>query len=386
MKRTPSKRRRNKTLLLLLLLSVALGGPIGLGTFLLQAASAPARLMDSNGEASIDASTESSAQAGSVDSAVGSPLVSGVLYTNGPVKVNWSGVQIPVENSTYAYLGGELISTAPNAMGILKLNSGSVVFICPDSRVRLWRNSSGEILLEVTAGSGRFMFEESDTFRVRVNNTSLRAASDGRGEALTGHAYTGEGVATEDGGCVLCNLSKSLEVSVDHASTKKTTTAKGGQIVSVSGSGGTSSIARLELPGKVFAGMRDAVVSNGATGLGYLCKCRELKEYAERAGERLAGQPGLALSTLLAQTDGYPNQPTGDASPGLPQPPDSRPAVAPPPVPDVTVADSGAPGPFVPGLLPAAGEQPPQTDSNIVVPPPLVPGSGSGGGGTVSSS
>ncbi len=127
--------------------------------------------------------------------------------------------------------------------------------------------------------------------------------------------------------------------------------------------------------------MRAAMVSNGATGLGYLCKCRELKDYAERVGDRFAGEPGLAL----AQNEN-PDGPTSDASPGLPQLPDSQPAVAPPPVPDVTVAEGGEPDPFVPGLLPAAGEQQPQSDSDVVVPPPLVPGSGPGGGGTVSSS
>lgn len=384
MKGTRNRHRRNSVLLLLLI--VAFGAPVLLGTYLLKAANAPAPLTEAGGDSSIDLSAAGSSKDGSVSGAVTSPLVSGVLYTNGPVKVNWSGVQIPVENSTYAYAGGELISTAPNAMGILKLDSGSVVFICPNSRVRLSRNSSGEMRLEVMTGSGRFMFEENDSFRVEVNNTTLSAAADRSGDALTRHAYSGESVATEDGGCVLCNLSKNLRVGVDHGSTKKTAMAKGGQIVSVSGAGGPNPISSLNLPGSLFAGMRAAMVSNGATGLGYLCKCRELKDYAERAGGRFAAQPELLLSTALAQAEADPDGPTSDASPGLPQLPDSQPAVAPPPVPDVTVADSGEPDPFTPGLLPAAGEQQPQTDSDVVVPPPLVPGSGSGGGGTVSSS
>ncbi len=380
MKRTGNKRRRNAALVLLLL-TFAFGAPVLLGTYLLNAASAPAPLPVPGPDSPVDLSAAGSAQSGSASPSSGSPLVSGTLYTNGPVKVNWSGVQIPVDNSTYAYSGGELISTAPNAMGILKLDSGSVVFICPNSRIRVSRNSSGETLVQVEAGGGRFMFEESDAFLVKVNNTTLSAAPDGSGEALTRHAYTGESVATEDGGCVLCNLSKNLRVGVDLGSTRRGTLAKGGQIISVSGGDGANPISSLNLPGNVFAGMRAAMASNGATGLGYLCKCRELKDYAERVGDRFAGDPGLAL----AQSEN-PDGPTSDASPGLPQLPDSQPAVAPPPVPDVTVADGGEPDPFVPGLLPAAGEEQPQGDTDVVVPPPLVPGSGPGGGGTVSSS
>lgn len=385
MKRSRKTHRRN-SLLLLLLLVVVFGAPVALGTYLLTAARAPAPLTAAGSDSSLDLSVAGSSQGSPVSGALASPLVSGVLYTNGPVKVNWSGIQMPVENSTYAYSGGELISTAPDAMGILKLDSGSVVFICPNSRVRLSRDSSGKMRLDVLAGSGRFMFRENDSFRVEVNNTTLSAAPDRSGEALTRHAYTGESVATEDGGCVLCNLSKNLRVGVDHGSSRKSATAKGGQIISVSGAGGPSSISSLNLPASVFAGMRAAMVSNGATGLGYLCKCRELKDYAERAGQRYAAQPELALTTALAQAEADPDGPTSDATPGLPQLPSSQPAVAPPPVPDVTVADSGEPDPFVPGLLPAAGEQQPQTDSDVVVPPPLVPGTGSGGGGTVSSS
>lgn len=380
MKRTGNKQRKNAALLLLLL-AFAFGAPVLLGTYLLKAASAPAPLPLPGPDSPVDLTAAGSAQSGSAARSAGSPLVSGTLYTNGPVKVNWSGVQIPVDNSTYAYSGGELISTAPNAMGILKLDSGSVVFICPNSRIRVSRNASGETQVQVEAGGGRFMFEESDAFLVKVNNTILSAAPDGSGETLTRHAYTGESVATEDGGCVLCNLSKNLKVGVELGSTRRGVLAKGGQIISVSGGNGANPISSLDLPGNVLAGMRAAMVSNGATGLGYLCKCRELKDYAERVGDRFAAQPGLAL----AQNEN-PDGPTSDASPGLPQLPDSQPAVAPPPVPDVTVAEGGEPDPFVPGLLPAAGEQQLEGDSDVVVPPPLVPGSGTGGGGTVSSS
>ncbi len=371
---------------MLLLLTVAFGGPVVLGTYLLKAASAPAPLPVPGADSTLDMSAAGSTQSGTLTGSIGSPLVSGTLYTNGPVKVNWSGVQLPVESSTYAYTGGELISTAPNAMGILKLDSGSVVFICPNSRVRVSRDSSGETLLHVVAGSGRFMFQENDIFRVRLNNTTLSAPTDRSGDALTRHAYTGEGVATQDGGCVLCNLSKNLNVLVDHGATRESVIAKGGQIVSVSGAGGPNPVSSLNLPQNVFAGMRAAMVSNGASGLGYLCKCRELEDFAKRAGERFAWQPELALTTTLAQSEPDPNGPVSDAAPGLPQLPNSQPAVAPPPVPDVTVAEGGEPDPFLPGLLPAAGEEQPQTDSDVVVPPPLVPSSGTGGGGTVSSS
>jgi hypothetical protein len=386
MKRNQNK-RRSKVAISLLLFSIALGVPMGLASYLLNAASTPAPLTVSSGKPTQERSAAGLSKAGSVSGAISSPLVNGMLYTTGSVEVNWGGVRIPVENSSYAFSGGELISTASDAMGILKLDNGSMVFICPNSRVRVSRGSSGETLLEVMAGSGRFMFEDSDAFRVEVNNTTLSAAPDPSSGALTRHAYTGESVAAEDGGCVVCNLSKSLELRVDHGLTKRSAVAKSGQVVSVSGAGDTNPISSFKLPANVFAGMRAAMVSNGATGLGYLCKCRELKDYAEQVGERLAGEPDLTLmSTTLARDEGAPDAPTRDATPTLPQPPDTRPAVAPPPVPDVTVADTGEPDAFVPGLLPAVGETQPQTNTNVVVPPPLVPSSGSGGGGTVSSS
>jgi hypothetical protein len=385
MKPTESKRRRNSALLLLLV-CLALAGPIGLGTYLLQAASAPAPLSDPGGDLSADSSAQLSSPGGPDASPRISPLIKGVLYTNGSVKVNWSGVQIPVENSSYAYSGGELISTAPNAMGILKLDNGGVVFICPNSRIRLSQDSSGELLLEVAAGSGRFMFEDNDAFRVQVNDAVLTPASDERGEAPMLHAYTGEAVATSDGGCLLCNLSKSLEVGVDRGSTTSSVIAKGGQIVSVGGPGSVHSISSLDLPGNLLAGMRAAMASNAARGLGYLCKCRVLKDYAEVAGERFPGQPNLALTTEPAQREDDPNGAPAGESPGIPPPPDAQPEVAPPPVPEVTVADGFEPDPYMPGPSPGTGEEQPQGDSDVVVPPPLVPGSGSGGGGTVSSS
>ena len=301
--------------------------------------------------------------------------MSGVLYTNGPVKVNWNGVQMPVENSTYAYTGGELIQTAPGAMGILKLDTGSVVFICPDSSIRVSRDAAGETRVDVVQGGGRFMFTENDRFRVQVNNTTLSAAPDA-GNAPAKHAYTGESVASRDGGCVLCTLSKNLNVSVNEPGARRSVMAAGGDIVTVKGAGssGGDMIFTVKLPGNLLAGMRSAMVANGVQGLGYLCKCRELRDYAERAGVMTAG---LADGGTGPVTDGNPD---------APQLPTAQPAVAPPPVPDVTVADSGEPNPFVPGLLPAAGESQPQGGSDVVVPPPLVPGSGPGGGSTVSSS
>lgn len=376
------KYRKRNALLVLLLLTVVLGAPVAVGTYLLNAASAPSPIRYSDTESELDRVAGRPLDSGVASGRGTSPLVSGVLYTSGSVKVNWSGIQMPVENTTYAYLGGEIISTAPNAMGILKLDSGSVVFVCPNSRVRVSRDSSGEMVVDVLTGSGRFMIEEDDPFRVQVNNAVLSAAADASSEALTRHAYTGEGVATEDGGCVLCNLSKNLAVGVDDGGRRRTATASGGEIVTVKGAGGapgSNPISSLKLPGNVFASMRAAMASNGVTGLGYLCKCRELRDYAERAGDRFAVQPQLALTTVVGE-------PLSDATPDLPQLPNSQPAVAPPPVPDVTVAEGGEPNPFVPGLLPAAGEPQPQSESNIVIPPPLVPGSGSGGGGTVSSS
>ncbi|MDH3317129.1 MAG: hypothetical protein OER43_15365, partial [Gammaproteobacteria bacterium] len=124
MKRNRNYRKRN-ALQVLLLLTVALGAPVAVSTYLLNAASAPSPIRYSDTEAALDRATGKPFDSGVVSGSSTSPLVSGVLYTSGSVKVNWSGIQMPVENTTYAYSGGELISTAPNAMGILKLDSGS---------------------------------------------------------------------------------------------------------------------------------------------------------------------------------------------------------------------------------------------------------------------
>ncbi len=328
------------------------------------------------------------------------PLVSGTLYTNGAVKVDWNGIRMPVENTTYVYTGGEVVDTAPDAMGILKLDDGGSIFICPNSRLRLSRDSSGVILLEVLRGGGRFVFDNDERFVVRVNDAMLTSAPKTADETLKPQRpYTGEAETAQGGGCVLCNLSSNLTVSVEDRGSKRSRQISAGEVVSVRGRGerldgqadADELFSVMRLPEHLFASIRASLNSNGARGIGYLCKCGALRDYAADAGSRQARGAGigsegeLAFSTTLASADDGAGDPFGDAAPSFGDLPDDQPAVEPPPVPGVTVADAAEPDPFLPGLLPAAGE-PSDSQPVVVLPPPLVPGSGSGGGGVVSGS
>ena len=387
--------RTKERLIRLGLIALVMSAPIATAATLIKAAS---------GTGQMQLSVPSAAE-----SAIGTPpdvvpLVAGVLYTNGPVKVNWNGVDIDVNNSSYAYTGGEVVTTAPEAMGILRLPGGNTVVICPGSKVRLSRDKAGGFILDIAEGSSRFMFDIKMPFQVKVNDTVLtpESAVPPPGDSSEKPMYVGEAQAMKDGGCVLCGLKNNMRVTVSSTGEgAKTVSAIEGEIVTVPGpekpgaaattqpmvpaggsvrDGGEGQVKKTRIPEKVFSAMAVSAdpASGGAKGIGYLCKCQQIKEYGEN----------LAL-TLAKQQE----QVADSGTSAEPLEPDPAPTVAPPDIPGLVVSDAGAPDPFVPGLSPAAGgpgeagATPPVADAPpIILPPPLVPGSGTGGGGVVSPS
>lgn len=390
-----------------LIVSAVLSAPVVLATYLVNAAS---------GASEIPIAARSSQEQKSPERAPVVPLVAGVLYTNGPVKVNWHGVPIRVDSSSYAYTGGELVTTAPNAMGILRLRGGSTIFICPGSRVRVSHSSTGGYVLNIVDGSSRFMFDANTPFAVRLNDIVMTpgTAAPPPQDAAQTSMFVGEAQAEKDGGCLLCALQNGMWVSAPGLTqgTQQSVAAGAGQIIAVPGpqkrgkttttaltgsptrDGDASGVTTIEIPQDLVSTMTAGVGPDGGgvRGIGYLCKCRKLKEYAE-----LAAQAGGAAERSDASGDHDALQvdaaaPAGPAGSSTPAVPDPAPAVTPPAIPGLVVAESGPPDPFVPGLIPAAGDgsapgdPPPVLDTPIIVPPPLIPGSGPGGGGVVSPS
>jgi hypothetical protein len=127
-------RRLKQTLVSAALLAAVLTAPVALAAYMIDAATTA-------GLEYLAAATTTEPVTPAAPPAT--PLVIGQLYTTGPAQVDWNGVRIPVEDSSYAYAGGELISTPPGAMGILRLGDNGTVFICPGSQVRLSREPSG---------------------------------------------------------------------------------------------------------------------------------------------------------------------------------------------------------------------------------------------------
>lgn len=337
------------------------------------------------------------------------PVVAGVLYTNGPVKVDWNGVNIPVQNSSYAYTGGELITTPPNGMGILRLGNGGTVFVCPGSKIRLSRTPAGDFTVDVAEGKSRFLFPAETPFRVRVNDTILTpdTSAPPLGESAQPAIFAGEVESTKNGGCLLCGLQNNLNVAgPGAASASGALSALAGQIVTVPGTpkpgaaaaasnaaGGGQKVSVLDMPQNVRSTLQAGLDAAGRSA-GFLCKCRELREYTVKVAELMARQQ--AEDTADSERTEAEIALAASGDPEL-LPPDAAPPVAPPTIPGFELADSGAPD-FLPGLVPAAGpgsagelpgsagEPPALPDTPIIVPPPFVPGSGAGGGGVVSPS
>jgi len=351
------------------LLAAVLAAPVTVAAYLLDSAGA-AGLQQLAATTTTETDTPATPPA--------TPLVIGTLYTSGRVIVDWNAIQIPVENSTYPYAGGELISTTARAMGILRLGDRGTIFICSGSQVRLSREPSGRYSLDVLKGSSRFVFDSQTPFQVRANETVITPDEGvgGTGGGPEKLAYSGEVEARPDGGCELCDLRGSLDVTTsDPATGRASILVMAGEILSVlapestaTGDGETGSpFARIQIPPELFSNMlAGAGTGVGGRGIGYLCKCRKLKEYAH------------AVERILAET------PTAvpEAIP-IDLLPDVTPPVAPPGIPGLELVETGPPPPFVAGLTPPGDSPGPAEPLPVVVSPPLVPGVVIGGGGVV---
>ena len=84
------------------------------------------------------------------------PVLAGVLYTAGTPQVDWNGVNIPVANGSYAYLGGEVVSSGPADMSVLQLDADNSVYMCPDSRMSVTRADDGAYHIRIFPGRRSF--------------------------------------------------------------------------------------------------------------------------------------------------------------------------------------------------------------------------------------
>ena len=106
------------------------------------------------------------------DQSTTNPLTTGTLYTSGKATVNWNGIIIPVENGTYGYVGNEIITIAPDGMGILQVDGGTI-FLCPNSVARISRKADGSYDYQILSGLNRFAFDADTPFEIRVNELTL---------------------------------------------------------------------------------------------------------------------------------------------------------------------------------------------------------------------
>jgi|GEM_PF-2537019 len=309
-------------------------------------------------------------------------LVMGVLYTKGRAMVDWNGVRIPLQNGSYAYVGGEIIQMAPDAIGLLKLADGGSVYVCPGSKVRLSRIANGQYSLSLVSGSSRFRFPADKAFQVKVNDVVITGGGDSQASA-TGNFASAEIHAKQKSGCIICALKSNLKVT--------TPGAAGGGSESGSAAGGildvttdhatqTASYEKTPIPMEIMSGL--TMAGGAGPGKAYLCRCQEIQRYArdlarartaiaqsEARQEQATAQPQETPATT-------PVKPIAEASVALPEP---APPVAPPEAPPLALAIPGAPDPFDPNVLPppAAGEA---NEPILVVAPAVVPVAGSGGG------
>jgi len=348
------------TLLSLALVGLVFTGPAAVAAYLLSdERSGEPLLLAAAGDGGSASSADSP---GTSNNPSGSPIVAGVLYTKGSPEVDWNGVETTISDGSYAYLGGEVVSSGKGDMSVLRLEGDNRVYMCPGSRMSMKRGDDGAYEIIISQGAGRFAFAPGTNFRIRVNQGVFSPAP----EAASEPTVVEVAVFDNHPGGVACGFSSSLNVVWYPAEGGDTPIAMGtagpGEVIDMSralndeeaASGAPVVVQPIPMPASVQGWLRDNAPYPAAPGpIGYLCRCEELKRYSEADGIPEAAivprmlPPGTAPLTALAKEDGLP---------GLPPP---------------ELAAPGAPNPADPGVL---------SDPPLTVPPPLVPVTGSGGG------
>ncbi len=358
-------------LLGLTLLGLVLSGPAAVAAYLFADDQSPARMTAAASPGDRPSSASTAQISGASPSAGG--VLAGMLFTRGRAVVDWNGVVIPVENGSYAYMGGEVVSTDPGSMSLLRLDADNSVYMCPDSRMRLSRGDSGNYQIDISRGGGRFAFGAGTDYRIEVNQGVLSPAA-----ASAEPTVLEVSVFQDHPGGVVCGFSSRVDVAGYPAGGGDGPTALGtagpGEIIDLAralraetvGSGTQVVMQPIAMPASTREWLRDnAPYPPGPSPIGYLCRCEELKRYAEAGGipdaarEPRVTPPESPLLAALALPDEPPL--TGFALPSA--------VLALPQIPDATD----------PGVLPDA-EPEPLTVTAPLVPRPLVPLGGSGGG------
>jgi len=336
------------TLLGVTLLAMVFTGPAAVAAYFLGAEpDAPPLMLAATEDASSGSTTS------------GAPVPAGVLYTTGEPQVNWNGVKTPVADGSYAYLGNEVVSSGPADMSVLQLEGDNSVYMCPDSRISVTRDDKGTYHIKISQGIGRFSFAAGTDYRIEANRGVYTPSAAAKSQPTVVEI----GVFGGHPGGVACGFSSSMDVAGYPADGGSEPIALGtagpGEVIDLSRAlndekattGAPVIVEPIAMPAGVQESLRDNATYPPLAGpVGYLCRCGELKRYAEADGI-----PDSAILPLMTPPVTVPFVPVTQQGQSA-----------------VALATPGAPDP---GDAGAMGNPTP-----ITVPPPLVPISGSGGG------
>lgn len=363
-------RKVRDTLLSLTLLVLVFTGPAAVAAYLLSSDGAEAPLLlAATGDSGPAAATGSPSAA-----AAAVPVLAGVLYTRGTATVDWNGVKFPITDGSYAYLGGEMVSTGATDMGILQLDRGNSVYMCPGSRMSVARADDGAYRIKIAQGGGRIAFAAGTNYRIEANQGVYSPGADAASQPTVAEVS----VFQDHPGGVVCDFSSTLNVAAYPADGGDAPiglgTARAGQIIDLSralsgekADSGTPVIMQpIPMPASVQSWLRNNTPYPPEPGpVGYLCRCEELKRYAEADGI-----PDAAIVPRMSPPEADPV--------GALLVADTPPPVSPPLLPPLVLAVPETPNPADPAVLP-----PPEVSAPVLtVPPPLVPITGFGGGVT----
>jgi hypothetical protein len=352
----------------LTLLALVFTGPVAVAAYFLSSDEGGVPLiLAAAGDGTMAAPGRGPDQAGG-PSAV--PVIAGVLYSKGTAQVDWSGAKTPVSDGSYAYLGGEMVSTGDGDMGLLQLDGGNSVYMCPGSRMNVTRADDGAYLIKLAEGTGRFVFAPGTDYRIEANRGVYSPAAGARSQPTVVEVA----VYPDYPGGIVCGFSSRLDVAGYPADGGGAPIALGtagpGEIIDLSraltdeaATTGTPVIMKpILMPASVQSWLRENAPYPPKPGpIGYLCRCKELKRYAEADGI-----PDAAIAPLMLPPDGEAplSALAADSPPGT--------------LPSLVLAVPEAPNPADPGVLPTAVIPAPP----LTVPAPLVPMTGFGGGVT----